>query len=62
MASQCEVCRKIPGYGNSVSHSNRKTRRRWQLNLQSKRLTVNGVIKRIRICTGCLRTLANASR
>ncbi|HEX4088071.1 MAG TPA: 50S ribosomal protein L28, partial [Trebonia sp.] len=29
MASVCDVCGKGPGFGNNVSHSHVRTRRRW---------------------------------
>ncbi|HEV7711116.1 MAG TPA: L28 family ribosomal protein, partial [Asanoa sp.] len=29
MASVCDVCGKRPGFGHNVSHSHRRTNRRW---------------------------------
>ncbi|MEK9808886.1 MAG: L28 family ribosomal protein, partial [Candidatus Nanopelagicales bacterium] len=29
MAATCDVCGKGPGWGNSISHSHRRTSRRW---------------------------------
>ncbi|NCZ73077.1 MAG: 50S ribosomal protein L28, partial [Actinobacteria bacterium] len=29
MASVCDICGKGPSFGNNVSHSKRRTRRRW---------------------------------
>ncbi|MEJ7585324.1 MAG: bL28 family ribosomal protein [Acidimicrobiales bacterium] len=29
MASTCEVCGKHPSFGHSISHSHRRTKRRW---------------------------------
>lgn len=57
MAQQCELCGKKPTTGNNVSHSNRHTRRRFNLNLQNKRFMVGTQTRRVRICTGCLRTV-----
>jgi large subunit ribosomal protein L28 len=37
MARVCQVTGKVPVTGNSVSHSNIKTKRRFLPNLQSKR-------------------------
>jgi large subunit ribosomal protein L28 len=54
MSKQCDMCGKKPTYGNLVSHSNIKTRRRWEPNLQTVRAVVNGTPKRLRLCTGCL--------
>ncbi|MDA2914774.1 50S ribosomal protein L28, partial [Acidobacteriia bacterium AH_259_A11_L15] len=38
------------------SHAHNVTRRRWNLNLQRVRAIVNGVQKRIRVCTACIRS------
>ena len=43
--------------GNKVSHSKRRTKRKWELNLQLKKVTIDGVTKRIRISTRTLKTL-----
>ena len=56
MAKICEICGKKPITGNNVSHSHHKTRRRWLPNLQRVRAKVNGVVKRIRVCTNCLKS------
>lgn len=56
MSKQCEVCGKKPRYGNSVSHANNLTRRRWEPNLQRVRAMVGGARKRVRVCTDCLRS------
>ena len=37
MATYCEVTGRRPGFGRSVSHSHRRTPRRFDPNLQSKR-------------------------
>ena len=42
MASVCEVCGKKPSFGMSVSHSHRRTKRRWNPNIQRVRAIVNG--------------------
>jgi large subunit ribosomal protein L28 len=55
MAKICEICGKGPQFGNRVSHANNRTRRRFEPNLQSIRGLVNGVAKRIRVCTRCLK-------
>ncbi len=55
MASVCEVCGKKPSWGMSVSHSHRRTKRRWNPNIQRVRALVGGTVKRVNVCTGCLR-------
>lgn len=57
MARECKVCGKKPRTGNNVSHSNRKTKRRWLPNLQTLRLPIEGLNGRIRVCTSCLKTI-----
>ncbi|RRO15445.1 50S ribosomal protein L28 [Saccharopolyspora rhizosphaerae] len=37
MSVRCQVTGTKPSYGNQVSHSHRKTRRRWLPNVQHKR-------------------------
>ena len=34
MASNCDVCGKGPSFGHSISHSHRRTKRRWNPNIQ----------------------------
>ena len=43
-------------FGHNISHSNRRTKRRWSPNIQRVRTTVNGVTpKRLNVCTSCLK-------
>ncbi|MFC9086297.1 50S ribosomal protein L28 [Nocardiopsis dassonvillei] len=37
MSRVCQVTGKAPAFGNSVSHSHRRTRRRFDPNIQTKR-------------------------
>ena len=36
MSAHCQVTGRAPGFGNSVSHSQRRTRRRWIPNIQRR--------------------------
>ncbi|HEY6090600.1 MAG TPA: 50S ribosomal protein L28 [Gemmatimonadales bacterium] len=56
MARVCEICGKGPITGHNVSHANNKTPRRWYPNLQRARVVVNGVVRRIRVCTQCIKS------
>lgn len=56
MARRCEICDKSLTFGHTVSHSNRKTNRYWAPNLQSVKANINGQVKRVRVCTRCLRS------
>lgn len=57
MAATCEICGKGPSFGNNVSHANNKTKRRWNPNLQNVRaIQKNGSVKKIKVCSRCIRT------
>lgn len=57
MAKQCEFCGKTPQGGNLVSHSNIKTKRRFNPNLQSVRhQEASGQVRTVKVCTRCLRS------
>lgn len=56
MARVCEICGKGPIAGHNVSHANNKTPRRWYPNLQRVRVVVNGAVRRIRVCTQCIKS------
>lgn len=55
--AKCEICGKRPQFGHNVSHSKRATNRRFNPNIQRVRVIVDGKMRRMRICTRCLRTL-----
>lgn len=56
MASKCEVCGKAPGFGMSVSHSHRRTKRRWNPNIQTVRVSAQGRRNaKLSVCTSCLK-------
>lgn len=54
--AKCDLCGKGPQFGHSVSHSKRRTNRKWQPNIITTTLIINGESKRLKICTRCLRT------
>lgn len=56
MAKRCDICGRGPAYGNRVSHAHNVTRRRWHINLQRMRVRINGMQKRLKVCTACLRS------
>ena len=58
VAANCDVCGKGPGFGHSISHSHRRTKRRWNPNIQRVKALVGdaGVTpKRLNVCTSCLK-------
>ena len=57
MSRQCEFCGKTPQGGNLVSHSNIKTKRVFNPNLQKVRHQFpNNEVRTIMVCTRCLRS------
>jgi large subunit ribosomal protein L28 len=55
VASVCDVCGKRPGFGMNVSHSHRRSPRRWNPNIQRRRTKVNGTTQRLNVCTSCIK-------
>lgn len=58
MAKICEICGKGPSTGNNVSHSVRRTKRRFLPNLIKKKIfdPAKNVMVRKKVCASCLRT------
>ncbi|MCG9478798.1 MAG: 50S ribosomal protein L28 [Actinomycetia bacterium] len=56
MSAKCDICGKGPLFGNSVSHSHKKTRKVFKPNLQKIKAEINGKVKRINICSRCLKS------
>jgi large subunit ribosomal protein L28 len=56
MAKRCELCGKGPVVGRNISHAHNVTPRRFEPNLQRVRAMINGGIRRLRVCTRCLRS------
>jgi large subunit ribosomal protein L28 len=46
-----------PQFGHNVSHSKRRTNRRFDVNVQRATIVVDGHKKRVQICSQCLKTL-----
>ena len=55
MAQRCDICGKGPSVGHKISHAHNVTTRRWLPNLTSLRAMVGGTVKRLRVCTRCLK-------
>lgn len=55
MARECIICDKKTVTGNNVSHSHLKTKRRWLPNLQKVKALINGEVRRVYVCTKCLK-------
>jgi large subunit ribosomal protein L28 len=55
VAATCDVCGKGPVWGNIISHSHRRTKRRWNPNIQTVRTVDKGTPKRLHVCASCLK-------
>ncbi len=56
MAKRCDICGKGPLVGNNVSHAHNTTKRRWLPNLKKIRAKIDGQVKRILVCTQCIKS------
>lgn len=56
MSQSCAVCGKRPSSGNTVSPAYNKTRRRFLPNLKRVRAIVSGRVRKLRVCTQCIRS------
>ena len=59
MARKCSISGKGPQFGNNVSHSHKKTRKKWSANIISKRVYVPEEDRwvRVKVSTQMLRTI-----
>ena len=49
MSAHCQVTGRSPGFGNTVSHSHRRSRRRWRPNIQMKAYYLPSEHRRIKL-------------
>lgn len=59
MARKDNLTGKGPQYGNTRSKALNANRRRWNVNLQSKSVEINGQIQQVMISTKTIRTIKN---
>ncbi len=59
MSAHCQVTGAKPSFGNSVSHSHRRSRRRWDPNIQRRRffLPSEGRYVRLTVSAKGIRTI-----
>ncbi len=55
MSKKCDVCGKEPIKAAKLTFSHKQIVHRQMPNLQSVKVCVNGTVKRINVCTSCLR-------
>ncbi len=56
MSRACRICGKMGVVGNIVSHANNKTKRMFFPNLKTVRAVIEKVVRRIRVCTNCIKS------
>lgn len=56
MSNRCGICGKGSMVGHNVSHSHRRTKRRFYPNLQLLKVKTKKGNKRILVCSRCLRS------
>ena len=49
MSAKCQITGRTVGFGNSVSHSHRRSKRRWTPNIQTKTYYVASEGRRVRL-------------
>jgi len=56
MSKMCEICGKKPLVGNNVSHAHNVTKKRFNPNLQRVRAVNAGRVKKMVVCTNCIKS------
>ena len=56
MSRQCAICGKGTISGRQISHAHNVTPRTWKPNLQRVRALIDGTVRRVMVCTRCLRS------
>ena len=59
--AKCEMCGKGPQFGHNVSYSKKATKRQFKPNVQRVKVEVDGQVRRLHLCTRCLRTMNKVS-
>ena len=55
MSYRCDICGKRPMFGHSISHAHNVSKRKFKPNLHRIRVRVDGRVRRLRVCTRCLK-------
>ena len=56
MSKKCDICGKKPMPGHNIRHAHNVTRRRFYPTLQTVRAVHNGHVKKITVCTECIKS------
>lgn len=60
MSRVCEICGRGKMAGKNVSHSNRKSNRTYEINLQKTVMEIDGKETSVRACAKCIKTAKKA--
>lgn len=55
MSAVCEICAKKPAFNYQVSFSHRRSKRRWNPNVQRIRVWDGKRSRRAHVCTSCIK-------
>ncbi|TFG46213.1 MAG: 50S ribosomal protein L28 [Dehalococcoidia bacterium] len=58
---KCDYCGKTAQYGHNVSHSKRRTNKKFEPNCHPVKVLVDGKSTKLSLCTRCIRTLSKTS-
>ncbi len=56
MSKVCEICNKGALHGSKVSHSNKKSKKTWSVNIKKIKAIIGSTPKTVKVCTRCLRS------
>ena len=56
LMAKCSYCEKSVLFGIKVSHSHRRSNRKWKPNVKRVKAVVNGTNRHVYTCTRCLRS------
>ncbi len=56
MARRCEICDRGTVSGHSISHAHNVSNRTWKPNVQRMRAVIDGAVRRVWVCTRCVRS------
>ncbi|MBP7211601.1 50S ribosomal protein L28 [bacterium] len=55
MSRQCEICGKTPLKSAKLSFSHKQNLNRQAPNLQTVKANINGTVKKVKVCTSCIK-------
>jgi len=54
--AKCDICGKTPLFGKQISHSHKLSNKKWSVNIQKVRVKVNNTVRKVNVCTKCLKS------